>query len=161
LSGQVEPTEDGSPRRRRIPLWEWIVFGAGLLVVVLGSLAFASLFFDAVDEELIYPYRLFDPDSAEDAWIVYDPRGDGGTGRIRAVIVAVGWDTHYLVAARRQPGDPGGELFYYYIDMSKDQPGGIRVDEGVVVGPLTAEEFEIARASLSLPSFTVRYPELR
>lgn len=92
-------------------------------------------------------------DDEEQLGIFYD-----NTGRIGPVVIDVGWDHRYIVATRRTPGRPGGERFYYYLEIAKDTPAS---SYGAVTGPLTEGEFETAKAALGLPDFSLHYPELR
>ncbi len=125
------------------------------LSVWFGSACFSN----AIRVELAYPYRLLGADSLEAASILYYPDHDGGCERVPAVVTAVGWNARYLVASRRPPGDPGGELSYYYVDMEKDHPGG--VTEAVVVGPMSKSDFDAVSEELGLPTLSTEFPELR
>jgi hypothetical protein len=142
---------------------------AGLTIALLlagiacVALVLARYFYvppNVIDVDLGGPYRLYAPDYEDQLVILYD-RGDGLlVGRIGDVVVDVGWNDAYVVATRRPPDQPGGELSYYYIDIAKETGGGDGGD-GTVVGPLTQREFEEAKAALGLPEFTLHYPQLR
>ncbi len=118
-----------------------------------------ACFSDAVNVELVYPYRLLGADSLEAACVVYHPDHHVAAVRIPAVVTAVGWNERYLVASNRPVGDPGGELSYYYIDMDKDHVGG--VTDSVVAGPMSKSEFDSAGKELGLPALSLEFPELR
>jgi hypothetical protein len=101
---------------------------AGLTIALLlagiacVALVLARYFYvppNVIDVDLGGPYRLYAPDYEDQLVILYD-RGDGLlVGRIGDVVVDVGWNDAYVVATRRPPDQPGGELSYYYIDIAK------------------------------------------
>jgi hypothetical protein len=135
---------------------------AGCLLCVVAALSLIAglagcVFGDIVNKQLVGPYRLFALDHKEELSVVYDC-GDGLLlGRIDNVIIDIGWNERFVVASRRPESNPGGALTYYYIDIAKDGPGG--PPEGAVVGPLSKEQFDAAKAALDLPDFTLHYPE--
>jgi hypothetical protein len=130
------------------------------LVGLLCVIGLAGCLFDLISRDLVGPYRLFAGDNSEELAVVYDPDNNGGTLRVGSTVIEVGWDDRYLVAANRR-GEPGSDLSYYYLDMTKDHIGGISESEGILFGPFTEEEFKSLKAEIGLPEFSVHYPELR
>jgi hypothetical protein len=126
--------------------------------VVLSLAGCSPAFSNVIDEHLIGPYELVAVDDEEQLCVGYRNDAGGGTNRIDAVVIDVGWNESYIVAARRPVGQPGGELSYYYLDIAKDTPISAY---DAVTGPLTEAEFEAAKTALDLPEFTLHYPELR
>jgi hypothetical protein len=144
----------GGCMRRSCRLARVVAFALGL-VGFLVSGCLPGL--DPIDEHLVGPYRLLAIEEMENLAVVYDGRVGVGY-RIGPVVVDVGWDSRYIVASCRPQGEPGGPLSYYYLDIARDTIGSGR---NAVTGPLTLEQFEVAKAELGLPEFTLHYPELR
>jgi hypothetical protein len=116
------------------------------------------------DRQIIGPYYLVAIDEStnmqlclrKEAWCE-------GDGLPAAAIFAAGGDDRYVVIAdhpHRPPDDLGSVdrsvVEYYYIERARDD----RL-HGMVTGPLTQPDFELARARLHLPPFTISIDELR
>ncbi|MES1198779.1 MAG: hypothetical protein ABUS48_02220 [Pseudomonadota bacterium] len=120
------------------------VAAAAVLIVALNSCAPGDFtYWKRVDG----PYRISAIDDINDMNICYDAGGGGCYERIEATVFSVGWDTHYIVAARRVRNTRGAPL-YYYIDRTSDVRSN---DTKAVHGPFSEAEFRVESRRLSLP----------
>ncbi|HEY3812227.1 MAG TPA: hypothetical protein VGL66_03300 [Caulobacteraceae bacterium] len=110
------------------------------------------------NEVLDGPYRLVAEDRSEDMAICYQTDAKTCVSRVDGTVFKVGFDKHYIVAARHPPTGPGvwvsadrSKTDYFVIDRTFDGPeegpSGIR-------GPMTAAEFERVKAQNGLPPFS-------
>ncbi len=124
----------------------------GLARTILIGAAAVRLFtacfpFEAYNEHLDGPYRLWAADTREQIHLSYD-LGDGNSiGRIGATVFAVGWDARHLIV-KRHPGGDRSVTQYYILERQKDSA---LADPSVsVTGPLDSMSFEIQRRSIGV-----------
>jgi hypothetical protein len=87
----------------------------------------------------------------DNSTINYELAEGTSLGRIDATVYAVGWDGRYLVAKQHPTGNKSVTNFYY-IDSRLDAQDAESSD--VVVGPMTAAEFQAKAIELNLPGFS-------
>ena len=81
---------------------------------------------------------------------MYDLRDGTELICIPETVVAVAWDSRYIVAKQHPERDPARTDFYY-LEIANDNA---RVDTiAQVTGPLTEQEFAAKQADLKLPIF--------
>jgi hypothetical protein len=97
------------------------------------------------------PYELLWIDTPDNL-LICRPYGDGGCiGRIDSTVFAVGWDGRYLVA-KQHPNNDRGITNYFIIDARNDTDSADTAE--VVMGPLTASEFQRKSHAMKLPAFS-------
>ena len=72
-------------------------------------------------------------------------------GRVDSTVFAVGWDGRYLVA-KQHPNNDRSVTHYFIIDSRRDSDYADQTK--VVIGPLTATEFQRKAIDLHLPKFS-------
>jgi hypothetical protein len=116
----------------------------GTVLGVTGMLAACGF---AEDQHLVGPYRLVATDTTEQMSLMYSLGDDVVIACVEDTVFAVGWNERHIVA-KQHPKNDRAVTNYFYLDMkaeSKPCAG--------VTGPLTAPEFESARAAQGLPAF--------
>lgn len=97
------------------------------------------------------PYALIWIDTTEDTSVCRDLGNGSWIGRIDSTVFAVGWDQRYLVAKQHPNGDRR-QTNYFILDARNDEKN---VDPSrVVIGPLTALEFQRKTVEMRLPKFS-------
>ena len=98
-------------------------------------------------EKIDGPYIVVAADVVEDRHLSYD-LGDGASiGRVRATVVGVGHDRHYITV-QRQPKDAPQTTEYYYVVRELD---GRHAPAEAVKGPFDEATFRAEVARLDLP----------
>jgi len=97
------------------------------------------------------PYALLWIDTSDNISICRDLGNGSWIGRIDSTVFAVGWDGSYLVA-KQHPDNDRGINNYFIIDARIDTDSADTAE--VVVGPLTASEFQRKSNAMRLPGFS-------
>lgn len=147
--------EDSSPHApaRRTP---WRLAGA---TVALGvALVLARLLLShgwEYEQKLAGDYLLLATDVREQMNVSQLlPNGDA-VGVIPATVFAVGWNDEFIIARQRAPADGRQGPASFYL---------LRVPDGALWGPLTAEQFAAERLQQQVPAsldFTLVLDDLR
>lgn len=113
-------------------------------------LLFAALLLVGCDSGVLWedkPYQVLWIDITTNRTLNYD-LGDGGSiTRIKAKIIAVGSDDHYIVAKQKEPDTDA--VAYYYIEKATDS----KFANGAS-GPYGEVQFRQLKNKLGLPEFT-------
>ncbi|MTW09373.1 hypothetical protein GM658_02065 [Pseudoduganella eburnea] len=120
-------------------------------LVLVMPLFLGGCLFDSGVEWRAGPYALLWIDTSENTSICRDLGNGNWIGRIDGTVFAVGWDGRYLVA-KQHPSFDRSQTNYFIIDSAND---GEFVDpSSVVIGPLTALEFQRKSTEMKLPKFS-------
>jgi hypothetical protein len=102
--------------------------------------------------EVDHPFYLWSIESPDETALFRCPRGPDEGCAIDGLpgprVFAAGADPKHVVVASTQG--------YFYFARVSNETGGWGANPEKIVGPLTEEEFESAKAKLGLPDFTVR-----
>jgi hypothetical protein len=109
-------------------------------------------------EVLDGPYRLVAENRSEDMAICYQTDPKTCVSRVDGTVYKVGFDKHWVVAARHPPNGPGvwvsadrSKIDYFFLDRSFDGPDA---GPAAIRGPMTAAEFDRETKQLGLPPFS-------
>lgn len=97
------------------------------------------------------PYALLWIDTPENISICRDLGGGSWIGLIDSTVFAVGWDGRYLVA-KQHPHNERSTTNYFIVDSKNDSDYADQAK--VVIGPLSATEFQRKSIDLHLPKFS-------
>lgn len=97
------------------------------------------------------PYALLWIDTGENISLNRDLGSGSWAGRVDSTVFAVGWDGRYLVA-KQHPSNDRGTTNYFIVDARTDSDYANQAK--VVMGPLTASEFQRKTIDLRLPTFS-------
>lgn len=121
------------------------------VILMLASLLSSCGLFDSGVEWRGGPYALLWIDTAENISINRDLGGGSWAGRVDSTVFAVGWNGRYLVA-KQHPDNDRSTTNYFIVDSRKDSDYADQAK--VVMGPLTASEFQRKNIELHLPPFS-------
>lgn len=121
------------------------------IMLVTASLLSSCGLFDSGVEWRGGPYALLWIDTAENISICRDLGGGSWIGRVDSTVFAVGWDGRYLVA-KQHPNNDRSTTRYFIVDSKNDSDYADQTE--VVMGPLTAAEFQRKNIDLHLPTFS-------
>ena len=97
------------------------------------------------------PYALLWIDTSENISLCRDLGNGSFIGRVDSTVFAVGWDGRYLTA-KQHPNNDRSKTNYFIVDARNDTD---YADETkIVIGPLTASEFQKKATDLRLPKFS-------
>jgi len=118
-----------------------------LLCALLGGCGL----FDSGIEWRSGPYALLWIDTSDNVSLSYDAGSGAWVGRVESQVFAVGSNDQYIVA-KQHPIENKTKVNYFVVMRGKDS---INADlKKVVIGPLTADEFERKSKELNLPKFS-------
>lgn len=119
---------------------------------IIGSILLCSC--GLFDSDVMWrggPYVFMWIDTVDNSTVSYELDEGTSIGRIDATVYAVGWDGRYLVAKQHPSGNKSITNFFY-IDSRRDAK--YAEPSEVVVGPMTAAEFQAKAVELDLPGFS-------
>lgn len=111
------------------------------------------------DQKLVGPYNLVAVDVREQMELCLRvPSGCEGYGPL-ATVVAAGFDDRHIVVVRRQKNSSGAPEEYWYIVRDLETEAEPQAQRPL--GPYDRAGFEVLKAELDLPPFSVVFDDLR
>lgn len=126
------------------------IFKLLIALTLTASISSCSLF-DSGIEWRAGPYALLWIDTSDNISLCRDLGSGSWTGRVDAMVFAVGWNGRYAVAKQHPAGDRS-KTNYFIVDSLLDSDLGGQ--PGAVLGPLSKDEYHKKAAELKLPAFS-------
>ncbi len=149
-----------SPPKHSVSIGKWLVWLLGGLAGLLAVVVLASALMHGWEykKELAGDYVLLAVDIREQMNVSRMlPSGDA-VSIIGATVFAVGWNSDFIIAQQHEPTNgthKGIRATNFYI---------LRISDGEIWGPLTAEQFSTERTKQAVPSdldFTLVFQDLK
>jgi len=122
-----------------------------LVAFLLSTLIGGCGLFDSGIEWRSGPYALLWIDTSDNVSLSYDAGSGAWVGRVEPQVFAVGSNDQFIVAKQHPIGNKK-RVHYFVVLRGKDS---IAADlKKVLIGPLTADEFDRKSKELNLPKFT-------
>lgn len=126
------------------------IFKLFIAIILSANVTSCSLF-DSGIEWQAGPYALLWIDTPDNISLCRDLGSGSWTGRVDAMVFAVGWNGRYVVAKQHPAGDRS-RTDYFIVDSLLDSDLGGQAD--AVLGPLSKGEYDKKAVELKLPAFT-------